>query len=192
MNMNKDEAKKYHGYLALPRHSKMLQQNLGYFLFSLYIALVMDARWHRNNPQIGSVIGTQTEIAFRLGISQSTLSRGIDKLCIKNRYYAIKNKKYILLGFFPLFLIDVASKMDKKEYASLQGLYADMYRINAELQENYAVSQEKRGQNAPQRLYRSYNVDSDSSQGDNQEEIDIDEVAEGIGKTKEEGSGAAL
>ena len=157
--MDKDKAKQYHGYLALPRHSKMLRQDLGYHLFILYIALVMDARWDRKYlSQLGHVLGTQTEIASDLSISQSSLSRGLDKLEAKDRKYVIKHTRYILLGYLPLFLTDVADKMHSKDYASLHDLYADMYRINAELQEKYAIWQEKQAQNTPQRLYRSSKV----------------------------------
>ena len=173
MNMNKDEAKRYHGYLALPRHSKMLRQDIGYHLFSLYIALVIDARWDRKYPnQFGHVVGTQTEIAALLNISQSKLSRGLDKLEAKDRKYAIKHKRYILLGYLHLFLTDVADKMYDKDYANPHDLYADMYRINAELQEKYAISQEKRDRNTPQRLYRSSRVDLGSFDSSFQEDTE--------------------
>lgn len=154
--------KQYHGYLALPRHAKMLLENLGHPLFSLYIALVMDARWHRDNKLFSCVVGTQTEIASRLDISQSKLSRGIDKIQVKNKKYVIKHKRYILLGYFPLFLTDVADKMHSKNYEDLHDLYSDMHRINAELQENYAVSQERRGKNPTQRFYSSSKDNLDS------------------------------
>lgn len=153
--MYMENVKSYHGWLALPRHAKMLRQDLGFHLFNLYIAFVMEARWHRDNPQIGCVIGTQTEIASSLGISQSTVSRGIDGLYRKNKYYAIKHKRYVLLGFFPLFLTDVAEKMAKSNYANLNELYAGMHKINAELQEKYAISQALRDQKCPQRVYSS-------------------------------------
>lgn len=176
---------KYHGFLALPRHAKILRQDLGFHLFNLYIAFIMEARWHRNNPQIGCVIGTQAEIASHLGVNQSTISRGIDVLYRKNKYYAVKHKKYVKLGFFPLFLADVAKRMAKSDYANLNELYADMYRINAELQDNYAISQEKLGKNPIQRLYSFHNVNLDSSQ-DYHEELDIGEVTEGLEKQKKE------
>jgi transcriptional regulator with XRE-family HTH domain len=150
-----ENVKQYHGWLALPRHAKMLRQDLGFHLFNLYIALVMEARWHRDNLQIGCVIGTQAEIASRLGVSQSTVSRGVDALYRKNKYYAVLHKRYTLLGFFSLFLADVAERMAKTDYANLNELYADMHRINAELQGKYAISQEKRDQKRLQRLYSS-------------------------------------
>ena len=170
MDMHKDEAKQYHGYLALPRPSKILPQDMGYRLFSLYIALVIDARWQRKYPnQLGHVVGTQTEIAARLGISQSKLSRGLDDLETKNRKYLIKHTRYVLLGYLPLFLTDVADKMHSKDYANLHELYADMSRINAELQEKYAISQDSRGKNSTQRLNSSFNVDSGSFDSSSQE-----------------------
>lgn len=151
--------KQYHGWLALPRHAKMLRQDLGFHLFNLYIAFIMEARWHRDNPQIGCVIGTQTEIASQLGISQSTVSRGIDSLHSKNKYYIIKNKRYIRLGFFPLFLADVAEKIAKNDYSNLNELYADMHTINSELQDKYANSQANRAQNDMQRINSSSKSD---------------------------------
>lgn len=150
-----ENVKKYHGWLVLPRHAKMLRQDLGFHLFTLYLSFIMDARWHRDNPQIGCVIGTQTEIASHLGINQSTVSRGIDALCRKNKYYVVKHKRYILLGFFSLFLLDVAERMAKNNYADLHELYADMHKINAELQDKYAISQGKRDQKRCQRVYSS-------------------------------------
>lgn len=150
-----ENVKKYHGWLALPRHAKILRQDLGFHLFGFYVALVMDARWHRGNQQMGCVVGTQAEIASHLGVDQSTISRGIDALCRKNKYYAVKHKKYILLGFFPLFLKDVAEKMANNNYANLNELYADMYKINAELQGEYVILQEKRDQKRLQRVYGS-------------------------------------
>ncbi|MGH2612499.1 MAG: hypothetical protein ACRDFB_05560 [Rhabdochlamydiaceae bacterium] len=174
--------KQYHGYLALPRHAKLLREELGYNLYSLYEALVMDAIWHRNNPRIGCVIGTQAEIAKSLHISQSSLSRGLESLQGKSTKYVIRHKGYIVLGYFPLFLTDVVSKMHSKDYATLQELYADMYRINAELQEIYAISQVKRYQNTRQRLYSSSNSNLDSSN----EVIRIEDIPEDLGKPSEE------
>ena len=66
-------------------------------------------------------------------------------------------QNYIVVGFLPLFLRDVASKIHSKDYSSLHELYADIYRINAELQQEYANSQDKRPQKATQRLYSSSN-----------------------------------
>lgn len=168
MYMDKDKAKQYHGYLALPRHSKILRQDIGYGLFSLYIALAIEARWFRGNPYFCCVVGTQTEIAARLGISQSTLSRGLDKLAAKDKWYAIKHTRYIRLGYFPLFLKDVAEKMAEKDYSTLHEVYADMYEVNAELQGNYATLQEKRGKNTTQRLNSSFKDDYSSFDSDAQ------------------------
>lgn len=185
MYMDKDKTKQYHGYLALPRHSKLLRQDLGYRLFSLYIALIIEARWFRGNQYFRCVVGTQTEIATRLGISQAKLSRGLNRLETKDRKYVIKRSRYILLGYLPLFLTEIADKMHSKNYANLHDLYADMYRINAELQENYAKSQEKRGQNNPQRLYSSSNVDLGYSD-DSSNEINNDEIDEALTKANSE------
>lgn len=165
--------KQYHGYLALSRHVKMIQEDLGHSLFSLYIALVIDARWFRGNEFFCCVVGTQIEIATRLGISQSTLSRGLDKLDAKDKRHAIKHTRYIRLGYFPLFLTDVAEKMAENNYSDLHELYSEMYRINAELQENYAILQEKRTQNTPQRLYSSFK-DNLGSFDSFREELDLD------------------
>lgn len=154
------DGKKYHGFLVLPRHAKMLQADLGLHLFGIYIALIFLARWHRSNPQMGHVIGTQTEIAKELHISQSSLSRSIEKLEAKR--YVIRHTRYIILKYFTLFLSDVASKIHSKNYANLNELYADVYGINAELQQKYAISQENYDQNHPQRLYISSKDDSGS------------------------------
>lgn len=178
IKMTMNNPKLYHGYLALPRHAKLLQQELGYSLFSLYIALVMDARWYRGNPYFCSVVGTQIEVAVRLGISQSKLSRGLEKLHTKSDKFVIKHTRYIRLGYLPLFLTDVAGKMDESYYANLNELYADMHRINAELQGNYVKLQEERAQNTPQRLYSSSKDNLDSS---NTEVLDIDEISREIG-----------
>lgn len=173
--------KQYHGYLALPRHAIMLQNNLGYSHFSLYLALIMSARWYRGNPQFGCVVGTQADIATRLNISQSKLSRGINKLFTKK--YVIPHKNFIRLVYFPLFLTDVAKRMDKNNYADLHELYAEMYRINAELQEKYALSQEKRSQNASQSLKSSFKVNL-SSFDSSREELDLDVIDKAISGVK--------
>lgn len=177
-------AKKYHGYLALPRHSKLLRQHLGYRLYHYYLELVTNAIWHRNNPQIGHVIGTQLDLAKILEVSQSTVSRILDSFDEKDRKYVLRRSRYFLLGYFHLFLTDVAGKMAKKDYATLNELYADMHKINAELQENYATSQEKRDRNTTQSFYRSSNVNLDSSQHP-YDRVYVDEVAEEIEGEKE-------
>jgi len=180
--------KQYHGYLALPRHAILLRQELGYNLFNLYIALVMLARWHRSNPQIGCVIGTQTEIAKHIGKSQSIISRGLKALEPKgNKKFIIRHSHHVVLGFFPLFLTDVADKMHSNNYANLHELYADMYRINSELQDNYAISQVKRGQKPTQSLYSSFKVDYGSF--DRSEDISTDEVIKSIEDRKNKEGG---
>ena len=141
--MYMENFKKYHGYLAFPRHAIMLHHDLGNSLFGFYLSLILRARWHRDNQYFGCVVGTQKEIAELLHISQSSLSRDIDKLSKKNKYYALKNKRYIRLGFFALFLKDVCQKTHSKNYVSLHDLYENVYKINSELQNNYARLQEK-------------------------------------------------
>ncbi len=145
--------KGYHGFLGLPRHSKLLLQDLGYDLFGFYIGLVMEAIWFRGNSNFGCIAKTQKELAIALDCSQSTISRALDELQL--RKYLLRHRTYIRLSYFPLFLADVDLKMHSRDYASLHDLYADMYIINAELQQKYADSQDRCAQNAKQRLYNS-------------------------------------
>lgn len=185
MNMNIDEAKKHHGYLALPRHTKILQKDLGHRLFSLHLALIMNARWFRGNPFFCRVVGTQAEIAKEIDTTQSNLSRDLDQL--QKKGYLLKRKRYIILKYFPLFLPDIAKKIHSNDYANSHELYEDVYKINAKLQEKYAESQDQRDQNAPQSL----NSSSKDNLGFSQEssyQIDIDEIAEDIEKQKREGN----
>jgi transcriptional regulator with XRE-family HTH domain len=182
MNMNME--KRLHGYLVLPRQSKLLRQELGYDLFGFYLMLAMEAVWHRGNKRFGQVVGTQAELAKILHMDQSTVSRNLGKL-EKHKYCVIRHEqKYITLGFFPLFLNDVSSKIYSKNYASLNELYADMHRINAELQEDYANMQDRRTQKAAQSSYGSSN-EYVSSAGVNGE-VDIDDIYEGIERMKRE------
>lgn len=172
--------KKYHGFLGLPRHSKLLFYDLGYMLYGFYIGLVMEAVWFRGNPDFCCINKTQKELAISLNCNQSTVSRILAEL--QARKYLINHEVYKRLAYFPLFLTDVASKMHSKDYANLNELYADMHRINAEMQDKYALSQGKRDQNATQSLYSSSNDNLSFSQ----EEINLDEIAAGIEKQKEE------
>ncbi len=178
--MNIDKG--YHGNLCLSRQSKFLLQELGCDLYGFYIALVMEAIWYRGNKNFGRIMMTQEELAIKFNMDQGTISRKFKALENRNRYCVIRHKRSITLGFFPLFLQDVASKIHSKNYANWHELYADMHRINAELQENYAISQDNRTQNASQSLRNSSNDSvsfSVNNYGDT-EEIDIDEVIEGI------------
>jgi len=152
--MNMKNANEYHGFLTLPRQCKLLLQELGYDLFGFYIGLVMCAVWYRDNKDIGRILKTQTEIAESLHMTQETVSRKF-KALESHRYFVIRHKRVVILGFFPLFLQDVNRKIHSKDYANLNELYADMYKINAELQDNYTVSQNTRTQNNSQRLYSS-------------------------------------
>lgn len=161
---SKDE-KKYHGFLTLPRHSKLLLHEIGYDLFGFYVNLVMLAIWHRKKEEFGRITQKQHEIAKALLISQSTVSRRLKEL-EKHKYYVVRRGEFIILGYFPLFLYDVSMKMYNNHYANTHELYADMHRINAELQENYAKMQEVQAQKAPQRVYHSFKDDSRSFEKD--------------------------
>lgn len=186
--MNIDRRK--HGYLALSRHSKFLYQQLGSRLYGFYITLAMEAGWDRRYPSFGKVMGTQAQLGRTLGVDQSTISRNLQGLMNKHKQLVIPHKNYLLLGFFPLFSIDVAQRIYSSNYSNLYELYADMHRINAELQEKNAVSQINIPQKSHQRLYISSNnnlstppIYSDS----NTNEIDIDEVYEGIKRINKDG-----
>lgn len=152
--------KKYHGFLGLPRQSKLLLNDLGYDLFGFYLGLVMEAVWFRGNTHISYVTKSQAEIGNALRCEQSTVSRNLKKLEEKKYIVRHTNHKLICLKYFPLFLTDVARKMHSKNYANLDELYADMHKINAELQDKYAISQLKRAPNDPQRLNNSFKDNS--------------------------------
>jgi|GEM_PF-4384196 len=153
--------KKYHGYLIAPRHSLLLFEELGYELFGFYLGLIMHARWHRGSKYFGRIPLSQTEIAKELEMTQATVSRKLKQL-EQHKYFLIRRKGYMILGFLPLFLPDIARKIHSKNYSNLHELYTDMHRINAEMQDNYAKSQERRIQNATQRLNSSSNDDYSS------------------------------
>ena len=161
-----ENPKRYHGFLVLPRHSKLLLKDLGYLLFGFHLGLVMEAIWYRGNSQIGYVLKSQIELASLLNCDQATVSRNLNAL--QEKRYIIRHTKYklIRLAYFPLFMSDVAGKMHSKDYANLNELYADMYRINAELQDKYAISQEKRAQKGGQSLYSSSKDDLGSFEDD--------------------------
>lgn len=182
--------KKYHGYLALPRQSKLLRQELGQDLFGFYLSLVMEAIWYRGNKNFGRIVISQVELANEFNMDQTTISRKFKRL-EKHRYCVIRHKgKGITLGYFPLFLKDVAAKMYSKNYANLHELYADMHAINAELQDEYANLQVNRAQTTPQRLRSSSKDDVSfsrfSSYSGGTEEIDIDEADRGIERMRQE------
>lgn len=177
----------YHGFLGLPRHSKLLMYDMGFALFGFYLGLIMEAIWDRRNPDFSRVIRTQKELSQLFNCSQSTISRGLKVL--ETKKYLIRYTDYILLKWLPLFLTDVAYKMHSKDYANLHELYADMNSINAELNEHYANSNNNRGQNDTQRLYSSFkdNISSFPNSNSKEEEVDIDEVARGIEEMNKEG-----
>lgn len=177
------DVKKYHGYLALPRHSRLLIDELGYDLFGFYISLIMLAVWYRGNNNFCKITITQAQIARELNISQSTISRRFKEL-EKYRYYLIRRDGYMILGYLPLFLSDVATKIHSKDYANVDELYADMHKLNAELQEKYVISQDKRGQNAPQSLSSSSKNNS-SLFDDGIEDKDIERSIEEAGRETE-------
>lgn len=186
--MQDENAKKYHGYIVLSRQSILMQQVLGISLFGFYTALAMYARWSRKDVKnFGKILMTQAELARELNMDQGTISRKIKELNNRNRYCVIKHKDSIMLGYFPLFVSEVASKLSGKNYATLHELYADMHRINAELQENYAISQDKQAQNKVLKLNRSSNDNVSFSDDTNgySDVIDNDEIDEGIEKMKQ-------
>jgi len=174
----------YHGYLALPRHSKLLLKELGYDLFGFYLGLVMCAIWYRGNKNFGRIVKTQTELAESLHMTQTTVSRKFNEL-EKHKYFVIRHKRGMILGYFPLFLPDVAKKIHSSDYANLHELYSNMHQINAELQGNYANSQDERTQNKSLR-FNSSSKDNFSFPNLNSEEVDVDEVIEGIERMKKE------
>jgi transcriptional regulator with XRE-family HTH domain len=180
--MNIEDVKSYHGYLALPRHSFLLIHELEYDLFGFYVGLVMLAEWHRNSKDFRYITKTQEEIAEKLKMTQATVSRKM-KMLENHKYFILrhvgqtvkKKDKKILLGYLPLFLTDVANKIHSKDYTNLHELYADMYRINAELQEEHANLQDKRTQKA--RLsFNNSSIDNSSSSQPYEEDIDSEEA----------------
>ena len=181
-----ENVNEYHGYLALPRHSMLLLQELGYDLFGFYIGLVMCTTWYRGNKKFGRITKNQTELAETLNMTQATVSRKFKEL-EKHTYFMLRSKIGYIPGYFPLFLSDVASKIYDKNYANIRELYADISKINAELQYDYANSQDKRAQNKDQRLYSSSKgipvssslggvTDSNGEYIGNIDEIDNDEI----------------
>lgn len=179
--MNINMSKKYHGFIVLPRHSKLLYQELGYELFGFYLALVMQAPWDRRNENFGRIIKSQAQLAKEFNMNQSTISRRLTEL-ENHKYFILRNQrqKYIILGYFPLFLYEVASQIHSKDYSNINELYADMHKVNAELQENYADMQDRRTQSDSQRLYISSN--DNVSLPELTYEIDVDDVDEGISR----------
>lgn len=178
-----------HGYLGLSRHSKFLYQQLGPRLYGFYITLVMEAGWDRRYPSFGKVMQTQAQLGRTLGVHQSTVSRNLHDLGDKHKQLVIRHKDYIVLGFFPLFCIDVAQKIYSRDYSNLHDLYADVHWINAELQEKNANMQTNLPQKRSQRLYISSNNNfSTPSINPDINEIDIDEVYEGIDRKNEGGT----
>lgn len=149
----------HHGYLTLPRQAKLLLQELGPSLFGFYLGLVMEANWFRGHKNFGRITKTQVELANELNITQETISRKFKKL-EKHSYCVLRHKGEggILLGYFPLFIKDVASKMLKKNYANLGELYADMYKINTEMQEDYTFLQDNQTPSTSHKLNSSSNV----------------------------------
>lgn len=133
-----------HGYLAIPRQATLLLEELGCELFGIYLTLVMKAPWDRRNENFGRIVKTQVQLGKELNMHQSTISRKLDEL-EKHRYCILRHQDqgYMTLGYFPLFLHEVTIKIINKNYADLNELYADMYRINAKLQEDYAAMQDK-------------------------------------------------
>ncbi len=144
----------YHGYLVLPRQAKLLEKDLGYALFGFYITLIMEAVWDRSNLQFSYITKSHSSLAVIMNCNQSTVSRQLKNL--EKKKYLIRYKDSIHLAYFPLFLKDVAKKMHSMNYANLHELYADIHRINAELQEDYAALHSTRGQIG----YQSFNISS--------------------------------
>ncbi len=162
--------KKRHGYIALSRQAIFLKDQMGNRLFFLYCNLALIARWSRNDEYFGCVVGTQTEIAVLLNMSQSALSRNIKDIIKLNPQLLIKRAKYIRLAFYPLFTNDVASAMSSNDYENIQDLYSDMHLINVQMQNNYEIMQEKRAQNHRKRLYNSSSTLSNSFTDDSKED----------------------
>lgn len=156
-----ENKKIYHGYLVLPRHSKLLLHELGYDLFGFYMGLVMSAVWFRGNQNFGYITKKQSELARELNINQPTVSRRFKDL-EKHKQFVIRHKNHILVCFLPLFLKEVASKIHSKDYQSLNDLYTDMYEINTELQREYINLHHNLPQNDIQRVYSSSKKELDS------------------------------
>jgi hypothetical protein len=170
--MNIKKSTGYHGYVILPRQSKLLLRVLGHGLFGFYLDLVMEASWHRGSKYFGQIKNTQAELAKKLNMEQSTISRNIKAIQKLNRYCIIKRKNYLILGFFPLFVLDVVSKISRNDYEDLHTLYADVHQINANMQEKYAFLQDERTQNASQ--FRDSSSEGFFS-GDVNNEVDTNE-----------------
>jgi len=180
--MEYENENKYHGYLILSRQLKHLRKELGTNLFQFYTDLALMARWSRKDKKtFCKIMLTQDEVAEELGIDQSTVSKKLGALKTKHKDSFTKTKRSITLGFLPIFLYDVASKMHSNDYANWNEVYVDMHRINAELQEKYDKTHNRGAQKDPLSINTSSKV-SVSLNSNNEEYIDIDEVDRGIEK----------
>jgi hypothetical protein len=159
--MNIDIDKKYKGYFVFPRQALLLYFELGFDLFGFYLALVTLANWYRGNKNFGKVTKNQEEIAEALRTTQSTVSRKIRDLT-KHPHFILRHNKEQILGYFPLFSKDVASKIASNRYETLHELYAAIYEINREVQEKYAYLQDIKPQNRVQNLISSFNSECSS------------------------------
>lgn len=180
--MEDENEKKYHGYLILSRQLKHLRKELGTNLFQFYIDLALMARWGRKDKKtFCKIMMTQDEVADELGIDQGTVSKKLRALKTKHKDSFTKTKRSITLGFLPIFLYDVASKMHSNDYANWNEVYEDMHRINAELQEKHDKTHNRGAQKDPLSINTSSKV-SVSLNPNNEEYIDLDEVDKGIEK----------
>jgi len=99
----------YHGYLALPRHSMLLLQELGYDLFGFYLGLVMCTIWERKNPKFGRITINQSRVSRA---TQHDTGNSLQKFkeLEKHKYFMLRSKLGYIPGYLPLFLTDVAQK----------------------------------------------------------------------------------
>jgi DNA-binding MarR family transcriptional regulator len=176
----------YHGFLALPRHTKLLIKDLGESLFVFYLRLAMEAVWHRNNHEIGCVTKSQAALASIIGCDQSTVSRNLKELEV--RQYLIRRDDQIWMSYFPLFLADVARAIHSKDYANVHELYADIHKVDADLQASYAQAHIVPGEDSPQSFSIPYKGDLGSSHSySGNSDVDIDEISEGIERQRNGG-----
>lgn len=176
--MEDENENKYHGYLILPRQIKHLRKELGPTLFLFYIDLALQARWSRRYKKtFCKIMMTQEELAKELSINQGTVSKKLKAL--EECKSVISKTRSITVCYLPLFKYDVASQMHSIDYADWNEVYADMYRINAELQEKYDKSHNKGTQKSPLSINTSSKVSAYLNP--NGEDIGLDDL-DGIEK----------
>lgn len=183
--MRREYKTNFAGYFTVHRAIQYLlkSKTLSTTEFGAYIYLVAQADYDRTHDTYGVILRSDKEIALELGRNPATVFKQRKTLIKKG--LLVERDGFTIVPNFYLFELGWGQKLAKIPPKYLQELFAKPQEGIAGLQDIIAKLQDNQLQKTTQSFNVSSNGNLGSSDVSSQEEINIDEIPEDLGKNEE-------